>query len=68
MRNGYTPERAAKTAIERIVLKHPNFSGAVIALSKEGIVGASCHNLDNPFPFTVGTSDDVRIYHVECVN
>ena len=68
MRNGYPPEMAARSAIDRIVAKHPSFSGAVIALNKEGIVGASCHNLDNPFPYTVGSSiEGVKIYYVECV-
>ena len=68
MRNGYPPEMAARTAIDRIVAKHPDFSGAVIALSKDGIVGASCHNLDNPFPYTEGSPNEgVKIYYAECV-
>ena len=37
MRSGQPPEMAARTAIERIVSKYPSFSGAVIALNKEGI-------------------------------
>ena len=67
MRNGNPPEMAARTSIERIISKYPKFSGAVIALSKEGIVGASCHNLDEPFPYTVGTTNGVNIHYVECV-
>ena len=67
MRAGYPPELAARTAIERITAKHSKFSGAVIALSKEGKVGASCHNLDGPFPYTVGSSNGVQIHYVDCV-
>ena len=67
MRNGYPPALAARTAIERITAKYPKFSGAVIALNKEGIVGASCHNLDGPFPYTVGSTNGVHIHYVDCV-
>ena len=67
MRSGNPPEVAARIAIERIVSKYPKFSGAVIALNKEGIVGASCNNLDDSFPYIVGTTDGVHIHHVECV-
>ena len=67
MRNGYPPELAARTAIERITDKYPQFSGAVIALHKEGKVGASCHNLDGPFPFTVGSDIGVQVHYVDCV-
>ena len=67
MRNGYPPELAARTAIERITIKYPKFSGAVITLNTEGIVGASCHNLDGPFPYTVGSTNGVQIHYVDCV-
>ena len=67
MRSGNPPEMAARSAIERIISKYPKFSGAVIALNKEGIVGASCHNLDDSFPYTVGTKDGVYIHRVDCV-
>ena len=67
MRIGHPPELAARTAIDRIVSKYPNFIGAVVALSKEGNVGAACHNLDDPFPYVVGTSEGVHIHYVECV-
>ena len=67
MRNGYPPELAARTAIERITNKYPKFSGAVVALSKQGKVGASCHNLDGAFPFTVGSDAGVQIHYVDCV-
>ena len=67
MLSGKPLEMAARAAIERIVSKYPTFSGAVIALNKEGIVGASCNNLDEPFPYTIGNNAGVHIHYVECV-
>lgn len=70
MRSGYSPQMAARTSLERIVSKHPDFSGAVVALSKEGRVGAACHGLAHPFPFTVGSQDlrGVKVFHVNCID
>ena len=67
MRSGQPPEMAARAAIERIVFKYPTFRGAVMVLNKGGIVGASCNNLDEPFPYTIGNNDGVHIHYVECV-
>jgi hypothetical protein len=36
MRNGMTPEEASKDAIQRIVKKYPNFTGALVAMDKFG--------------------------------
>ena len=41
MRHGLTPRQATRTAIERIVAKNPDFTGAVIAVNKRGRVGAA---------------------------
>ena len=41
MRNGMDPSAAAQDAIERIVRKAPNFTGAVIAANKAGYFGTS---------------------------
>ena len=41
MRHGLPPREATRVAIERIVAKHPDFSGAVIAVNKRGRVGAA---------------------------
>ena len=70
MRQGIPPKIAAQTAIERITAKHPNFSGAVVALNKRGVVGAACHGLDHPFPFSVGSPliGGVKIFHVKCID
>lgn len=52
MRQGQSPETAAETAIKRIVKHYPKFSGAVIALRKDGEYGAACHGFET-FPFYV---------------
>ena len=41
MRHGLPPKIATQTAMERIIAKHPDFSGAVIAVNKHGRVGAA---------------------------
>ena len=53
MRNGMPPKLSAQTAIERIINKHPDFSGALVPVNKAGRIGAACHGLNAPFPFTV---------------
>lgn len=54
MRRGATPKEAATTAVQRIAEHYPKFSGAVIALDKNGNYGAACNGLDNKgFPYYV---------------
>ena len=50
MRQGHSPNSAAEIAVKRIVKHYPKFSGAVIALNKEGQYGAACNGMDR-FPF-----------------
>ncbi|CAH1635051.1 unnamed protein product [Spodoptera littoralis] len=52
MRRGASPTDAAKTAIKRISAHHPDFMGAVIALTKNGQYGAACNGIET-FPFVV---------------
>ncbi|CAG5104358.1 Similar to N(4)-(Beta-N-acetylglucosaminyl)-L-asparaginase (Fragment) (Spodoptera frugiperda) [Cotesia congregata] len=52
MRRGASPSEAAEVAVTRIAKHYPNFSGAIIALNKNGEYGAACHGF-NSFPFYV---------------
>lgn len=69
MRHGLTPALAAQVSIERIVERHPDFMGAVIAVNLEGQIGAACHGIGE-FPFTVAaqeTGGQVELMKVPCV-
>lgn len=46
MRNGMDPESAARDAIQRIIKKNPEFSGAVIAANKAGDFGMRHSNIN----------------------
>ena len=39
MRQGHPPAEAARIALQRIIVHYPKFEGAVITVSKDGIVG-----------------------------
>lgn len=69
MRQGLAPAVAARGAVERIVDFYPDFEGAVVAVNKEGIVGAACYGLKQPFPFSVGNAQigGVKEMSVDCV-
>lgn len=45
MRRGATPTEAATTAIRRIAEHYPTFTGAVIAINKDGEYGAACNGI-----------------------
>jgi len=70
MRQGSHPEASAQAAIRRIVAKHPNFSGGLVAVNKEGRVGAACHGLSAPFPYTVvnALTGKVVVLKVDCID
>lgn len=67
MRKGNSPSQSAKTAIDRIIRKHPNFFGGVIAVDKSGGYGAACRGMEK-FPFSVANnlSESVKIVYVDC--
>jgi len=70
MRQGHPPAEAARIALSRITTHYPEFEGGLVALSKDGIVGAACHGLKSgSFPFTVATPDfnDVITMSVDCI-
>lgn len=69
MRQGATPSKAAKTAIDRIATKYPNFFGGVVAVDKKGSIGAACSGM-NKFPFSImnATTDEPLVSYVTCKN
>ncbi|CAG9772145.1 unnamed protein product [Ceutorhynchus assimilis] len=69
MRQGVTPTEAAQTAIARVAAKHPSFFGAVIAVDKNGNVGAACNGMEK-FPFSVmnSTTKQPILNYVDCSN
>lgn len=69
MRSGMPPTLAAQTAVDRITAVHPDFSGAVVALAKDGTYGAACHGLDE-FPFSVASEaiGGAQVVRVPCIS
>lgn len=67
MRRGNSPSESARIAIQRIINKHPNFFGGVIAVSKDGNYGAACQGMSE-FPFSVMNNElqNVTIVSVKC--
>lgn len=67
MRRGASPHQAAKTAIDRITAHYPTFMGAVVALTKDGQHGASCHGIEK-FPYVVQNKmqNSYTIIQVDC--
>ena len=64
MRNGVSPQKACDMAIERIKLKYPDFSGAVIGVNKNLEVGASRWKTNfvySQYNFTSGTTYTVKV-------
>lgn len=65
MRNGVSPQVAAQRLIKRIAKFYPTFSGALIAVSKDGQFGAACHNIP-AFPFSVARYGSVHVIKTSC--
>lgn len=68
MREGVAPDEACLDAIKRIAKFYPNFTGAVLALDKNGRHGAACHGIDS-FPYSVMQQDwkDPQVVHIPCL-
>lgn len=67
MRSGTEPSDAAEMAIKRIITHYPNFSGAVIAVNKNGVYGAACYGMNN-FPYSVYTRENGQfVERVDCI-
>ena len=71
MRQGHPPAEAARIALERIVEHYSDFEGAIVTVSKDGIVGAACFGLKSGhFPFNVATAEfgQVISMSVDCLS
>ncbi|XP_066154427.1 N(4)-(Beta-N-acetylglucosaminyl)-L-asparaginase-like [Euwallacea fornicatus] len=55
MRQGATPTEAAQVAVDRIAIKFPTFFGGIIAVNKNGSIGAACNGMEK-FPYSVMNS------------
>jgi isoaspartyl peptidase/L-asparaginase-like protein (Ntn-hydrolase superfamily) len=56
MRQGVPPDEACLDAIKRIARFYPTFTGAVLALTRDGQHGAACHGIES-FPYSVMQQD-----------
>ncbi|CAF1094584.1 unnamed protein product [Didymodactylos carnosus] len=68
MRRGSSPEEAALDSIKRIAKFYPNFTGAVLALDRNGRHGAACNGMDK-FPYSVMQNGwtDPQIFEIPCL-
>ena len=68
MREGVSPDQACLDAIQRIARFYPTFTGAVLALTKDGRHGAACHGIDK-FPYSVMKPGmkDPEVIEVPCL-
>lgn len=55
MRQGFSPQKAAKLSIDRIRRFHPNFFGGIVAVNKTGHYGAACNGMKQ-FSYSVQNS------------
>lgn len=69
MRRGSDPESAARVAILRILKYYPDFFGAVIAVSKDGLHGAACNGME-VFPYILANDElgTATLQTYECNN
>lgn len=67
MKYGYTPNGAARLAIDAIVEFYPDFSGAIVVVDKYGHHGAACHGF-NKFPYSIANSElnKVSVLFTDC--
>jgi len=71
MRQGHPPAEAAKISLERIIQYYPKFEGAVVAMSKDGMIGAACFGLPSGvFPFSVASKEFGKVVtmSVDCLH
>ncbi|XP_029035038.2 N(4)-(Beta-N-acetylglucosaminyl)-L-asparaginase [Osmia bicornis bicornis] len=69
MRRGASPKEAATTAIKRIAEHYPTFTGAVIAINKNGDYGAACNSLTR-FEYYVAnpTLNKATMLYANCID
>ena len=66
MRRGRSPIQAAEEAIKRIINRHSDFQGGVIALNKLGVYGAACHGIEF-FPVSIINQDFKGVVKYKCL-
>lgn len=68
MRGGVDPTAATRKLIRRIASYYPKFSGAILAVTKDGQVGAACHGMQH-FPYSIASSIDpsVKVHYIDCI-
>ncbi|XP_033112945.1 N(4)-(Beta-N-acetylglucosaminyl)-L-asparaginase-like [Anneissia japonica] len=68
MRQGMDPTSAAQDAIKRIIRFYPQFSGALVAITKSGSYGAACHGFGT-FHYSVRNRNmqNVTVEEVPCM-
>lgn len=69
MRGGVDPTAATRKVIRRIASYYPKFSGAVLAVTKDGRVGAACHGIFS-FPYSIASNIEpsVKVHYVDCIS
>ena len=65
MRRGLSPTEAAEDAVRRIASRLPTYVGALIAVDKEGQIGAAAYGWTFKYSYRDATMDDVRVVTVE---
>lgn len=69
MRRGATPGDAATTAISRIAEHYPTFTGAVIAINKNGEYGAACNGITSFAHYVANPAlGKATIHYVDCID
>lgn len=67
MRWGFTPVKAAESAIKRIVRHYPGYVGALVAVNAAGQHGAAAYGWSFEYAVRDTSMKDVTIYKVEPV-
>uniref|UniRef100_F6SSI8 N(4)-(Beta-N-acetylglucosaminyl)-L-asparaginase n=1 Tax=Ciona intestinalis TaxID=7719 RepID=F6SSI8_CIOIN len=67
MRQGASPTQATEDALNRILKHFPSFSGALVAVTKDGLVGAACTGFSS-FHYCVRTKSNpmTSVISVKC--
>lgn len=65
MRRGFSPTEAAEDAVRRIARRYPSYVGALIAVDKEGRIGAAAHGWTFKYSYRDASLDDVMVVIVE---
>ncbi|VDK43403.1 unnamed protein product [Anisakis simplex] len=69
MRSGLDVKKSVEMSITRITRIYPNFSGAVIAVDKNGNHSAACHGMSS-FGYSIcddSQSDHARVIFIDCI-